>query len=129
MSVETQDTAFDQIGGAPRIDALVEAFYDLIETDPAYAELRAMHAADMISVRASLKGWLTGWLGGSRDWFTQHPGVCMMSMHRAMPIDAATAGQWTDAMRRALTQVAVDAELADALNEVFGRMASGMRAR
>ncbi|WP_343698389.1 group II truncated hemoglobin [Caulobacter sp.] len=128
MSVDTQDTAFDQIGGAARIDVLVEAFYDFIETDPAYAELRAMHAADMTPVRASLKGWLTGWLGGSRDWFAQHPGVCMMSMHRAMPIDAATAGQWTDAMKRALAQVEVDADLAEALNEVFGRMASGMRA-
>ncbi len=64
MSVDTQDTAFDQIGGAARIDALVEAFYDLIETDPAYAELRAMHAADMTPVRASLKGWMSGWLGG-----------------------------------------------------------------
>jgi hemoglobin len=52
----------------------------------------------------------------------------MMSMHRAMPIDAATAGQWTDAMKRALAQVEVDADLAEALNEVFGRMASGMRA-
>ena len=30
-----QQTAFDQIGGAARVDALVEAFYDLVETDPA----------------------------------------------------------------------------------------------
>ncbi|NQE62232.1 group II truncated hemoglobin [Caulobacter sp. RHG1] len=129
MSVDTQDTAFDQIGGAARIDALVEAFYDLIETDPAYAELRAMHAADMTPVRASLKGWMTGWLGGPRDWFTQHPGVCMMSMHRAMPIDAATAGQWTHAMRRALDQAGVEPELAEALNEIFGRMGANMTTR
>lgn len=124
-----QQTAFDQIGGASRVDALVEAFYDLVETDPAYAGLRAMHARDMTTVRAGLKGWLTGWLGGPRDWFVVNPGVCMMSMHRAMPIDAATAGQWTDAMGRALAQVEVDREMAVALNEVFGRMSANMTAR
>lgn len=124
-----QQTAFDQIGGAARVDALVEAFYDLVETDQAYAGLRAMHAPDMTNVRAALKGWLTGWLGGPRDWFVANPGVCMMSMHRAMPIDAATAGQWTEAMRRALDRVQVDREMAGALNDVFGRMAANMTTR
>lgn len=124
-----QQTAFDQIGGGARVDALVEAFYDLVETDQAYAGLRAMHAPDMTNVRAALKGWLTGWLGGPRDWFVANPGVCMMSMHRAMPIDAATAGQWTEAMRRALDQVQVDREMAGALNDVFGRMAANMTTR
>lgn len=124
-----QSTPFDQIGGAERIDALVEAFYNLIEADPTYAGLRAIHAADMTAVRASLKGWLTGWLGGPRDWFTQNPGVCMMSLHRAMPIDAAMAGQWTHAMRRALDQVEVDSELAQAMHEVFSRMAGNMTSR
>ena len=124
-----QQAAFDQIGGAPRMDALVEAFYDLVQTDPAYAGLRAMHARDMTPVRAGLKGWLTGWLGGPRDWFAAHPGVCMMSLHRAMPIDAATAAQWTDAMGRALAQVEVDREMAAALREVFGRMSANMTTR
>lgn len=124
-----QRTAFDQLGGAARVDALVEAFYDLVETDPAYAGLRTMHAPDMTAVRAALKGWLTGWLGGPRDWFAANPGVCMMSMHRAMPIDAATAGQWTDAMGRALALVEVDREMAEALNDVFGRMAVNMSTR
>lgn len=124
-----QSTPFDQIGGAERVGALVEAFYDLIETDPAYADLRAMHAPDMTAVRAALKGWLTGWLGGPRDWFAHNPGVCMMSLHRAMPIDAAVAGQWTHAMRRALDQVEVEPELAQAMHEVFGRMAGNMMTR
>ena len=124
-----QQTAFDQIGGAAPVAAMVNAFYDLMETDPAYAGLRAMHAPELSAVRAGLKGWLTGWLGGPRDWFAANPGVCMMSLHRAMPIDAATAGQWTDAMRRALVQVEVDREMAEALHDVFGRMAANMTAR
>jgi hemoglobin len=123
------ETAFDQIGGATRVRAVVDAFYDLMDTDSAYARLRAIHAPDLTPMRASLAGFLTGWLGGPRDWFAARPGVCMMSLHRSMPIDAELAGQWTDAMGRALDQVGVEPEMADALREVFGRMSWNMTTR
>lgn len=126
---EVSETPFDQIGGAERVQAVVDAFYDLMDTDPAYARLRAIHAPDLTPMRASLAGFLTGWLGGPRDWFAARPGVCMMSLHRAMPIDAELARQWTDAMGRALDQVGVEAEMAQALREVFGRMSGNMTTR
>ncbi|PZR32018.1 group II truncated hemoglobin [Caulobacter segnis] len=127
--VAATETAFDQIGGAARVQAVVDAFYDLMDGDPAYARLRAIHAPDLTPMRASLAGFLTGWLGGPRDWFAARPGVCMMSLHRSMPIDAELARQWTDAMGRALDQVGVEAEMADALREVFGRMSGNMTTR
>jgi len=131
MTTETASpqTPFEQIGGATRVKAVVEAFYDLMETDPAYAPLRAIHAPDLAPMRVSLAGFLTGWLGGPRDWFAERPGVCMMSLHRSMPIDADLARQWTDAMGRALDQAKVEAEMADALREVFGRMSTNMTTR
>lgn len=125
-SPTVQDTPFDVIGGAPAVRRLVEAFYDLMDADPAYARLRALHAPDLTPMRASLAGFLTGWLGGPRDWFAAHPGLCMMSLHRAMPIDADLARQWTDAMGQALVQAGVEAEMAKALRETFERMAVGM---
>lgn len=124
--VAAAETAFDQIGGAAIVKAVVDAFYDLMDTDPAYARLRAIHAPDLTPMRASLAGFLTGWLGGPRDWFAARPGVCMMSLHRSMPIDAELARQWTDAIGRALDQVGVEAEMAEALREVFGRMSGNM---
>jgi len=119
-------TPFEQIGGAAPVKAVVETFYDLMDADPAYARLRAVHAPDLAPMRASLAGFLTGWLGGPRDWFAERPGVCMMSLHRALPIDAELGRQWTDAMGRALDETGVDAALADALREVFGRMSANM---
>lgn len=126
---DAAETAFDQIGGADRVQAVVDAFYDLMETDPAYARLRAIHAPNLTPMRASLAGFLTGWLGGPRDWFAARPGVCMMSLHRSMPIDAELARQWTDAMGRALDQVGVEPDMAEALREVFGRMSGNMTTR
>lgn len=126
MTDAAQRTAFDQIGGAPAVAALVGRFYDLMATDPAYGRLRAMHADDLTPMRASLGGFLSGWLGGPRDWFDAHPGVCMMSLHRAMPIDADLAGQWTEAMGRALDDLGASPDLTEALREAFGRMAANM---
>ena len=129
MTDAAQQTAFDQIGGAEPVAAMVNAFYDLMETDPAYARLRAIHAQDLTPMRASLAGFITGWLGGPRDWFVQRPGVCMMSLHRAMLIDAELGRQWVEAMTRAMAQAGVEPDMADALSEVFGRMSANMTTR
>jgi hemoglobin len=126
MTEAAQQTAFDQIGGAESVAAMVNAFYDLMDTDPAYARLRAIHAQDLTPMRASLAGFITGWLGGPRDWFVQRPGVCMMSLHRAMPIDAELGRQWVEAMTRAMAQAGVEPDMAEALREVFGRMSANM---
>ena len=52
--VQQQATPFDLIGGHPAIQRIVERFYDLMEQDPAYAELRALHAPDLSPMRRSL---------------------------------------------------------------------------
>jgi hemoglobin len=122
-------TPFDAIGGTQAVRRLAEAFYDRVATDPASAELRAMHDADMGPIKASLTGFLSAWLGGPRDWFSTHPGVCMMSIHRAMPITPATGEQWTNAMEHALRTVEVDPVLAEAMLHRFRAMADAMSRR
>lgn len=72
---------FERVGGHPVLQAICERFYDLMEQDPAYAELRAMHAEDLGEMRKALPQFLAGWAGGPRDWFEANPGKCMMSMH------------------------------------------------
>ncbi|WP_267219671.1 group II truncated hemoglobin [Novosphingobium clariflavum] len=127
MTTETTQSPHDQIGGAPVFDAIANRFYDLMEQDPAYAELRAMHAPDLEPMRRSLPRFLAGWAGGPRDWFEANPGKCMMSMHRDFPIDRQTAGQWAEAMTRAIADVAPQPEtIAQAMTDVLSRMARGM---
>ncbi|WP_336979196.1 group II truncated hemoglobin [Altererythrobacter fulvus] len=124
---EPRVTAFERLGGAEAIRRIVERFYDLMDGDPAYAELRAMHAADLAPMRQSLAGFLTGWSGGPRDWFDANPGKCMMSMHSAFPIGAQTAGQWAEAMQRAIADAHLqDAEVAGLLSERLHMIARAM---
>ena len=35
---------FERVGGHAALQAITNRFYDLMEQDPAYAELRAMHS-------------------------------------------------------------------------------------
>ncbi len=119
-------TPYEQLGGE-RVAGIVGRFYDLMDEDPAYAGLRAMHAADLAPMRVSLAGFLTAWLGGPRDWFSERPGACVMSLHGAMPISTAVGEQWIEAMERAITADAtIHPDLAAALSRALGRMARAM---
>jgi len=117
---------FERIGGSKAIGAIVNAFYDLVETDPRFAELRGMHAPDLAPMRRSLAGFLDGWMGGPRHWFDENPGKCMMSLHGKLAIGRDTAGQWVEAMRGALEICQPDPDLAAALITAFENMANGM---
>ena len=120
-------TPFDRIGGHGVLRAITERFYDLMEQDPAYAELRAMHAADLAQMRTALPQFLAGWAGGPRDWFEANPGKCMMSAHAAFPITAAIAAQWARAMTLAIAATDTeDPEVASAMAETLERMARSM---
>src|SRR3546814_3807016 len=77
-------------------------------------------------MRVSLAGFLNACLGGPRDWFVEHPGVCMMSAHARLPITRETADQWVDAMRRAITASPVEPGIAGKMAEALSAMAQGM---
>lgn len=122
-----RQTPFDLIGGRPVIAAIVDRFYDLMDNDESYAELRAMHVDDLGPMRASLAGFLAAWAGGPRDWFEDHPGKCMMSIHKNMAISRKVADQWASAMRRAINEAGpADPLLRREMGEVLGWMAVGM---
>jgi hemoglobin len=94
--------------------------------DPAYRELRALHAADLDPMRHSLSGFLTAWVGGPRDWFLENPGNCMMSLHAPIAVTRQTAEQWVDAMSHALRSCAVSPDLAAKIETAFAAMAANM---
>ncbi len=125
-SAPIAQTPFDALGGAEGIRRIVERFYDLMDEEHCYAELRALHADDLTPMRASLSGFLTGWAGGPPDWFVANPGKCMMSLHTPIPIDSRVAGQWTGAMARSIEYCGVDAEVAARLNAAFANIAGAM---
>lgn len=121
-----RQTAFELIGGKPVVQALVDRFYDLMDTESVYRELRALHASDLTPMRASLTGFLVAWLGGPRDWFEERPGRCVMSAHRDVAMTEVSARQWADAMTRAITERVPDAGLAEKMAQALASLALNM---
>ena len=120
-------TPYQALGGREAFQRFVDRFYDLMDEDPAYAELRAMHAADLAPMRASLAGFLSGWAGGPREWFEQNPGKCMMSAHAGLGVTQKTAQQWSEAMTRAIADCGPEDEaLGRLLTERLNMMARAM---
>ncbi|RYE58436.1 MAG: globin [Rhizobiaceae bacterium] len=119
-------TAYELLGGRAVVRSIVDRFYDLMEADTAYAELRAMHAADLTPMRDSLTGFLVAWLGGPRDWFEERPGRCMMSAHRGVTMTQPTARQWADAMTRAVSEGVEDIGADPALTAKMAEALAGM---
>lgn len=120
-------TPYVALGGSEVIGRIVDRFYDLMDTEPQYRPLRAMHAEDLTPMRVSLAGWLCAWAGGPRDWFEQNPGKCMMSAHRGLGVNHETATQWADAIARAVAECGpADQALGKAMAERLGLMAQAM---
>jgi hemoglobin len=124
---EAVATPFERLGGADAIRKIVHRFYDLMDADPAYAELRAIHAPDLAPMRHSLAGFLTAWTGGPRHWFEENPGKCMMSAHSGISMNARSAAQWAEAMQRAVADTSPqDAEIAQLFASRLAQMARAM---
>lgn len=120
-------TPYDALGGKDVIARVVNRFYDLMDSEEQYAQLRAMHATDLGPMRRSLVGWLCAWAGGPRDWFEENPGKCMMSAHRGLGVARKTAAQWSDAMARAIAECGpTDRELGKMMAERLDMMAQSM---
>lgn len=127
MSSDRPQTPYDLVGGADAVRSIVRRFYALMDGDPDYAALRAMHADDLEPMRLSLAGFLTAWLGGPRDWFVERPGVCMMSAHAGLGVTPALAGQWIDAMTRAIeADPRIDPTIGSRMAAALAGMARGM---
>lgn len=119
-------TPYEMVGGAGTVRRIVDRFYDLMDLEPGFAELRALHADDLAPMRESLTGFLIAWLGGPRDWFARNPGKCVMSLHATVTVSSLTARQWSDAMRLAIADFVFDEHLATRMADALEGMAQGM---
>jgi len=125
-TASSEPSLYDRAGGKAGIRRLTDRFYQLMDSEPAYAALRAMHGESLEAMRHSLALFLVAWLGGPRDWFAERPGACIMSMHRPLDIGRDTAGQWVHAMSRAMAETGIDPALGQQMQSAFLRMASAM---
>jgi hemoglobin len=120
-------TPFDWMGGEPQVKALVERFYDLMDLEPGYAELRAVHGSDLASAREKLFWFLCGWLGGPQHYTERFGHPRLRARHMPFKIGILERDQWLACMDQAMGEVGVDQALRVRLDESFFKTADWMR--
>ncbi|WP_429949415.1 group II truncated hemoglobin [Comamonas sediminis] len=123
------DTPFDWIGGEEKVRALVDRFYDLMDLEPGYQELRQAHGGSLQDARDKLFWFLCGWLGGP-DHYQQRFGHPRLRMrHMPFSIGILERDQWLACMDQAMGDVGVDEKLRSRLGQSFFQTADWMRNR
>ena len=123
----TQSSAFELLGGEPRVRALVDRFYDLMELEPAYAGLRALHPTTLEGSRDKLHWFLCGWLGGPDHYVARYGHPRLRARHLPFAIGTKERDQWLRAMAWAMEDLGYDEALRMRLMQSFYQTADWMR--
>ena len=128
-SQTTARTPFEWIGGEDKVHALVTRFYDLMDLEPVYKELRAAHGPSLEDARQKLFWFLCGWLGGP-DYYQERFGHPRLRMrHFPFAIGIQERDQWVACMNQAMEETGVPDDLRERLNQSFMGTADWMRNR
>jgi hemoglobin len=121
------DTPFEWIGGEEPVRRLVDRFYDLMDLEPGYAELRASHGSTLDDARQKLFWFLCGWLGGPDHYVERfgHPRLRMR--HMPFSIGILERDQWVACMYQAMAETDVPEALRTRLKGSFMQTADWMR--
>jgi hemoglobin len=122
-----QTTLYQQIGGDDKLRELVDRFYDLMDLEPQFAALRAMHPTTLEGSREKLYRFLSGWSGGP-DIYTQKYGAPFLrARHLPFPIGSKERDDWLTCMLLAMRELGYGEEKEDLLLEAFFGTADLMR--
>ncbi|AJY03623.1 group II truncated hemoglobin [Burkholderia vietnamiensis] len=124
-----QTTAFHLIGGEVRVRELVDRFYDLMDLEAKFKQLRAMHPPTLDDTRNKLFWFLCGWLGGPDHYVSRFGHPRLRARHMPYPIASADRDQWVDCMTMAMREIDLPKELRERLLHSFGETADWMRNR
>ena len=120
-------TPFDRLGGDAQVRALVDRFYDLMDLEPAYADLRRAHGADLSHARDKLYWFLSGWLGGPDHYIERFGHPRLRARHLPFAIGIRERDQWLACMNQAMVECRVDEDLRARLRQAFFQTADWMR--
>ncbi len=128
-----QATPFDLLGGIDGVRALVDRFYDLMDLEPDFAALRALHPTSLDGSRDKFAWFLTGWLGGPDLYIQRFGHPRLRARHLPYPIGMEARDQWLTCMGLAMAQIGeaggFTPSMQERLMQSFANTADHMRNR
>ena len=120
-------TPFEWMGGEDKVRALVDRFYDLMDLEPDYADLRRAHGSELTQARQRLFWFLCGWMGGPQHYTERYGHPRLRMRHMPFAIGVRERDQWLACMRQAMSDVQLDPVLTERLDQAFFQTADWMR--
>ena len=71
---------FNQLGSLAAIKQLADEFYDVMDSDPVFNELRRLHPQKSVKTKKKLFRYLTHWLGGPKLLPQQRPSAALLEL-------------------------------------------------
>ena len=131
--MNTQSSLFESLGGEAGVRALVDRFYDLMDLEPEFAPLRALHPTTLDGSRDKFAWFLTGWLGGPDLYIERFGHPRLRARHLPYAIGVNARDQWLTCMGLAMAQIGeaggFTADLRERLMISFANTADHMRNR
>lgn len=120
-------TPYEALGGDEGVRRLVVRFYDLMDTSPEAATIRAMHAKSLKASREKLYMFLSGWTGGPQLYMERYGHPRLRMRHFPFPIDTRARDEWLWCMDRALDEHEMPSEVREFLRVRLHALADHMR--
>jgi len=123
-SATTPQSLYDLLGGEPealiRIREIVEAFYDVMDSDEKAKTIRQMHPEDLTSSREKLFMFLSGWTGGPQLYIEGFGHPFLRRRHLPFKIGEEERDQWIYCMTKGLLNLKMDeAKIKALLNALY----------
>lgn len=129
MKFSPEVTPYELIGGDAKVRALIDRFYDLMDTAPEFYLIRKLHPADLSGSRDKLYRFLSGWLGGPQLYAEKYGHPMLRARHLPFAIGTNERDAWITCMRQALDSTVEDEKLRSWLIEQLFKTADWMRNR
>ncbi|MCA1791003.1 MAG: group II truncated hemoglobin [Thioalkalivibrio sp.] len=121
------ETPYEHMGAETAVSALVNRFYDLMDTLPEAWDIRKLHPQDLSGSREKLFKFLSGWLGGPPLYQQEFGHPMLRRRHLPFPIDSGARDQWMLCMNQALDEQPMDPEIREGVRKAFASLADHMR--
>ena len=126
---ETQKSLYELIGGETNLRALVERFYDLIDSAPEAAQIRALHPKSLKQSREKFFMFLSGWSGGPQLYIEKFGHPALRMRHAPFSIGTVERDQWIWCMHKALDESLIDPRVVEYLKKHLADSADFLRNR
>jgi hemoglobin len=122
-----ETSLYELLGGEKGLRSLVDRFYDIMDSAPEAARIRAFHAKSLKQSRHKLFMFLSGWSGGPQLYVQNYGHPRLRMRHMPFAIGSVERDQWLWCMNKAIDESRLDPRAVEFLKTRFEEVADFMR--